>query len=410
VSAVPGPVSSSVPGPVSAAGGSGKPLEGVRILDLSWIGVGCIATWLLADLGAEVIKVEPPDGSDNLRTLAPHVRGVGINHLVFDRHKRSLAVNLRTEEGREAYRAVAKTADAVIEGMRTGVADRLGIGYPALSELNPALTYVTLPGYGAGGPLSAVAGHDLNFDALAGVLSMTYPGPIGPPPVQAGDYFGATLAALAVVSGILRGRSTGQGGMIESSLFDGAMFAMAIPHARALTTGEDVVPERYVLVGEFACYSVYECAGGGHLAVGALEPHFWKRFCELAGIDDGGHQYTPGKQDGLRATVGAVLRTRTRDEWVAHFGTEDVCVSPVLSVAEAVRGEHFTARGGVATVRHPDGGTAEVPAAPLKVGKAVDVAELPAVGQGTRELLRDAGMTTERIDELAATGNVKADP
>jgi alpha-methylacyl-CoA racemase len=388
-----------------------RPLEGVRVLDLSWIGVGCIATWLLADLGAEVIKVEPPDGSDNLRTLAPLVRGVGINHLVFDRHKRSLAVNLRTEEGREAYQAVAAGADAVIEGMRTGVADRLGIGYQTLSELNPALTYVTLPGYGSGGPLSAVAGHDLNFDALAGVLSMTYPGPIGPPPVQAGDYFGATLAALAVVSGILRGRSTGQGGMIESSLFDGAMFAMAIPHARALAMGGEVTPDKYPLVGELACYSSYECSDGGYLAVGALEPHFWNKFCELAGIDDGDHhQYTPGKQDDLRATVAATIKTRTRDEWVAHFGTEDVCVSPVLSIAEAVRGEHFVARGGVATVRHPNGGTAEVPAAPLKAGKPIDVAELPAVGQGTRELLRDAGMTPERIDELAATGNVKADP
>jgi len=231
----------------------------------------CIATWLLADLGAEVIKVEPPDGSDNLRTLAPKVEGAGINHLVFDRHKRSLAVNLRTDEGREAYRAVAATSDAVIEGMRTGVADRLGIGYPALRDLNPALTYVTLPGYGSGGPLSTVAGHDLNFDALAGVLSMTWPGPIGAPPVQAGDYFGATLAALGVVSGVLQARATGQGSAIESSLFDGAMFSMAIPHARALAMGGEVTPDSYPLVGELACYGSYECADGRYLAVGALE-------------------------------------------------------------------------------------------------------------------------------------------
>jgi crotonobetainyl-CoA:carnitine CoA-transferase CaiB-like acyl-CoA transferase len=389
---------------------TGKPLAGVRVLDLSWIGVGCIATWLLADLGAEVIKVEPPDGSDNLRTLAPHVRGVGINHLVFDRHKRSLAVNLRTEEGREAYRAVVASADAVIEGMRTGVADRLGIGYSVLRESNAGLTYVTLPGYGAGGPLSAVAGHDLNFDALAGVLSMTYPGPVGPPPVQAGDYFGATLAALAVVSGVIQGRASGQGSLIESSLFDGALFAMAIPHARALATGEDVVPERYVLVGEFACYSVYECADGGHLAVGALEPHFWGKFCELAGIDDGGHQYTPGEQDALRARVASVIGTRTRAEWVAHFGDADVCVSPVLSVAEAVRGEHFTARGGVARVRHPDGSPVAVPAGPLKVAADTGMASLPAVGEGTRELLLDAGLSASRIAELAASGNVQVDP
>jgi crotonobetainyl-CoA:carnitine CoA-transferase CaiB-like acyl-CoA transferase len=238
---------------------------------------------------------------------------------------------------------------------------------------------------------------------------MTYPGPVGPPPVQAGDYFGATLAALAVVSGILQGRATGQGSMTESSLFDGATFAMAIPHARALAMGDEVTPDRYPLVGELACYASYECADGRHIAVGALEPHFWKGFCSLAGIDDGGEQYTPAAQHGLRARVASVLKTRTRDEWVAHFGDADVCVSPVLSVAEAVRAEHFAARGGVGGVRHPDGSVVRVPAAPLKVGEPVDVAHLPAVGEGTRELLADAGLTAERIDELAATGNVKAD-
>lgn len=386
----------------------GGPLSGCRILDLSWLGVGCIATWLLAELGADVVKVEPPDGSDNLRTLPPHVDGAGINHLVFDRYKRSLAVNLRTEEGREAYLAVARTADAVVEGMRTGVADRLGIGYAAMKEINPAITYVTLPGYGSGGPLSTVAGHDINFDALAGVLSMTWPGPVGAPPVQAGDYFGASLAALAVVSGILQGRNGGEGAAIESSLFDGAMFSMAIPHARALAMGGEVTPDAYPLVGELACYGSYECADGRHLAVGALEPHFWAKFCELAGVDDGGHQYTPGKQEELREKVAAVVRTRTRDEWVEHFGSEDACVSPVLSIAEAVRNPHSVARGGIGKVQHPNGSVVEVPVGPLRVGERPEVAQLPAVGAGTREMLLEAGLSTERIDELVATGNVKA--
>jgi crotonobetainyl-CoA:carnitine CoA-transferase CaiB-like acyl-CoA transferase len=388
------------------------PLQGVRILDLSWVGVGCIATWTLAELGAEVIKIEPPDGSDNLRTLAPKVHGHGVNHLVFDRHKKSLPVNLRTPEGREAYLAVAKTADAEVEGMRTGVADRLGIGAAALREVNPRLTYVTLPGYGSGGPLSSVAGHDINFDAIAGVLSMTWPGPVGPPPVQPGDYFGAALAALAVVSGVLQGRSCGSGVQAESSLFDGAMFSTVIPQAHALMMGADVRPESYPLIGAFACYGTYASADGQLLAIGPLEPHFWKRFCELAEIDDDGAQYDPQRQDELRQKISEALSRRTREEWIAHFGTEDVCVSPVLTLSEAIHHPHVRERNGISKVLHPDGQVLEAPGPPLRIaGRDLSqVASVPALGEGARELLLEAGLSKDRVDELTAAGFVYAPP
>lgn len=386
------------------------PLEGVRVIDLSWVGVGCIATWLLAELGAEVIKIEPTDGSDNLRSLPPKVGGLGVNHLVFDRHKKSLPIDLRSAEGREAFLCVAKSADAVIEGMRTGVADRLGIGATALQKINPKLTYVTLPGYGSGGPLSSLAGHDVNFDALAGVLSMTWPGPAGPPPVQVGDYFGASLAALAVVSGVMKGRATGAGATVESSLFDGAMFSMVIPQAQALMLNLDVKPGNYMLVGGLACYSTYECADGKRLAVGAFEPPFWKRFCEMAGIDDDGAHYDPARQDMLRDRVAAALKQKTRDEWVAHFGNEDVCVSPVVSVAEAVELPHVRERGRIVKVEHPDGSLVEAPSSPLRfAGSATDSpARVPGLGEGARELLLEVGLTAERIDELSEGGFITA--
>ncbi|GEL22290.1 CoA transferase [Pseudonocardia sulfidoxydans NBRC 16205] len=386
------------------------PLAGVRVLDLSWIGVGCITTWLLAELGADVWKVEPVDGTDNARTMEPLVRGVGVNHLVFDRGKRSLPVNLRLPAGRDVFLAVAGTVDVVVEGMRPGVADRLGIGAGALRERRPALSYVTLPGYGSGGPLSGAAGHDLNYAAMAGVLSMARQETTAPAPVQVADWLAATLAALAAVSGVLQAGRTRDGVVAESSLFDGAMFSLVVAQAQALMLGVDVGARTSMLSGELACYSVYRCADGELLAVAALEERFWQRFCALTGIDDGGAQHDRGRQDLLRATVAEVLATRSRAEWLAVFGDEDVCVSPVLTVAEGLRLPHVRERAGVGWLRHPDGSVVEAPAMPLHLGPpdATRVARTPALGEGARELLGSAGLATEEIERLHAAGVVHA--
>lgn len=391
------------------ADGAG-PLAGVRVLDLSWIGVGCITTWLLAELGADVWKIEPVDGSDNARTMEPLVRGVGVNHLVFDRGKKSLPVNLRLPEGRDVYLAVAKTVDVVVEGMRPGVADRLGVGAKALQELHPAVSYVTLPGYGSGGPLAATAGHDLNYAAMAGVLEMARQDTPTPAPVQVADWLAASLAALAAVSGVYQAGRTRNGLVAESSLFDGAMFSLVVAQAQALMLGIDVSARTSMLGGELACYAVYSCADGEPLAVAALEERFWRRFCGLTGIDDEGAQHDRSRQDRLRATVAEVLATRSRAEWLALFGDEDVCVSPVLSVAEGLRHPHVRERAGVVRMRHPDGSVVDAPAAPLRLApqNAAGIASTPGLGEGARELLGSAGLTTAEIDGLHAAGVVHA--
>ncbi|MCW0216124.1 MAG: CoA transferase [Pseudonocardia sp.] len=386
------------------------PLAGVRVLDLSWIGVGCITTWLLAELGADVWKIEPVDGSDNARTMEPLVRGIGVNHLVFDRGKKSLPVDLRHPEGRRVYRTVAGAVDVVVEGMRPGVADRLGVGAEALRRRNPALSYVTLPGYGSGGPLSARAGHDLNYAAMAGVLSMARHEHPAPAPVQVADWLAASLAALAAVSGVHQAGRTRRGVVAESSLFDGAMFSLVVAQAQALMLGLDVGPRTSMLNGELACYAVYRCADGEPLAVAALEERFWRRFCALTGIDDEGAQHDRTRQDRLRATVAGVLATRTRAEWLALFGDEDVCVSPVLSVAEGLQLPHVRERAGVTRMQHPDGSVVEAPAAPLRLGPhgTVDVARTPALGEGARELLGLGGLPVAEIDRLHGAGVVHA--
>ena len=386
------------------------PLAGIRVLDLSWIGVGCITTWLLAELGAEVWKIEPVDGSDNTRTLAPLVRGIGVNHLVFDRGKKSLPVDLRDPRGRDTYRAVAGRVDVVVEGMRPGVADRLGIGAAALREVDPTLTYVTLPGYGSGGPLSGRAGHDLNYAATAGVLSMSRQAPPGPAPVQVADWIAATLAALAAVSGVYQAGRTARGAVAEASLFDGAMFSLVIAQAQALMLDLDVGPGTSMFNGELACYAVYTCADGGELAVAALEPRFWTRFCTLTGIDDEGAQHDRCRQDWLRDRVAGVLATRSRDDWLTLLGDEDVCVSPVLSVAQALQLPHVRERGGVVAMEHPDGTVLDAPAAPLRLGPGVAavLARPPALGEGARELLGLAGIPPVEIDRLHQAGVVYA--
>ena len=342
-----------------------RPLDGFRILELSWLGPGCVTTWLLADLGAEVVKVEPPDGSDNVRSFAPFVDGEAVSHLVVDRGKKSLAVNLRDQRGRDAFLAVANTADAIVEGFRPGVADRLGIGYDQLRTSNPKITYCSVSGFGAGGPLERVAAHDLNYVARTGMLAMQPPDVLSPLPLQAADYLGAALAAYGVTAGLLQAARTGVGIEVEASLFDGALYSLMLPLAMQLMLGLQPVGGTHMLVGGLACYGVYQCRDGALLTVATLEHKFWQRFCAVAGMAEeaGLNHHDPALQPRLRQRIAEVLASRDRDDWLAAFEGEDVCVAPVL---------------------------------------------VPAVGEHTAALLTEAGLSTTDVERLAHDGVVCA--
>jgi alpha-methylacyl-CoA racemase len=385
-----------------------KPLAGVRVMDMSWLGPGCVTTWLLAELGAEVVKVEPPDGSDNVRNFPPFAApGVAVGHLALDRGKRSLALDLRDEGAKEAYRRVAATADAVVEGFRPGVADRMGVGYARLRELRPSIVYCAVTGYGAGGPLSATAGHDLNYLAQAGLLAMSEGRPM-PLPLQPADYLGAALAAYGVAAGVVKARATGEGTCIESSLFDGVLYSMVLPLSQSLTLGLDHGPGEHFLAGGVACYQVYACADGRHLTVAALEPKFWRRFVELVGLPVAyvERQNDPTFQDEMKRGVAAAIAGRTLDAWMEVFVGEDVCVAPVLGLAEAARQGQIAERGGIARVRH-GGNDYEVLAGPLRVQgddtvSDTSVATVPSVGADSRALLVEAECSEEMIADLEA--------
>lgn len=387
---------------------SAAPLEGTRILDLSWHGPGHAATWLLAELGAEVIAVEPPGGDPFLRRFPPLVDGISVVHLHHGRGKRSFTVNLRDPRGRDAFLSLADTADAVVDGMRPGVAEDLGIGYETIRARNARITYCSVSGFGSGGPLETVAGHDLNYVTQAGMFAMSRSGERPRPlPLQAADYLGSALAALGVLAGIENARRTGEGVFVEASLLDAALFALGAPLAMHLMGSMEPGPDCLPVYGTMACYDTYRCADGRYVSVAAVEPEFFARLCELLGLEDcATAQLDPRRQDEIRSRIEEAFAKRTRDEWLDLFDGEDVCVAPVLSIPESAAHPHVRARQGIATVVHPNGRAVEAVASPLKI-KGLDrggPSRVPEPGQDTASLLEEIGMSQTEIETLVTEG------
>jgi len=322
-------------------------LHGLRVLDLTFYLPGPYATLFLADLGAEVIKIEHPAGGDPLRALGPggaHPAG-SVFFRAVNRNKKSVCLDLKTAKGRELFLDLAATADAVVEQFRPGVAARLGIGYEAVRSRDGRVTYVSLTGYGQTGPLSGAAGHDLNYMAWSGLLSLFQEGGRLPlPPIQIADLNGGNLAAIALLTGMLSARLTGRGSYVDVSMTDGLLSLMGLTVANHLAGGRPPTRESLFLAGHEPQYNVYQAADGRFLSVGALEPRFWHTLCEVLAEAD---------PEGKPATVIAasaeetarVFAQKTADEWMSLLEGLDVCVAPVLTVAEALRSDYVRERG-----------------------------------------------------------------
>jgi crotonobetainyl-CoA:carnitine CoA-transferase CaiB-like acyl-CoA transferase len=311
------------------------PLDGIRILDLTRLLPGAFATALLADLGADVIKIEQPGGGDPMRAYEPKIGSSSGFTWVTDRNKRSLVLDLR-KQGEDLLRLV-EGADALIESFRPGVMERLGLGYEALSAVNPALVYVSVSGYGADGPLARAAGHDINYIGRAGLLGVTERPSV--PGVQIADLAGGSLLGVAgLLAALVRAKTTGEGDHVDVAMTDGAFALQAVNLGAYFADGR--VPD--MLTGGIPCYGVYECADGRWLTVGALEPPFWREFCAAVERDDlVGRQFDPSAREDVRA----LLSGRTRDEWLAVFAGRDACVGPVNSLAEAIDDPQLRHRG-----------------------------------------------------------------
>ena len=383
------------------------PLSGVRVLDLTRLLPGPVCTLHLADLGADVIKVEDTGAGDYARTLGASTGAPSAFFRMVNRNKRSVALDLKDARGRDAFLALARGADVVVESFRPGVVAALRVGYEATREVRPSIVYASISGYGQTGPRAHAAGHDVNYLGVAGVLDQT--GVRGGAPalsnLQIADLLGGALtAAVAILAGVVHAQRTGRGRYIDVAMADAVLahniFALHALEQRGRTAprGEDL------LTGGVPCYGVYPTKDGRWLAVGALEDKFWRTLCATLGRSDlAGHGLAIGDEGArVRAELEAVFRTRTLAEWVRRFEGVDACVTPVATLDEALADPQFASRGMVVT--DADGARSyappwTMPDSPFRIARPA-----PVQGEHTREVLREAGFGEAAIDGLIGSG------
>lgn len=352
-----------------------RPLEGMIIVDFTRMAPGGTATLLLADLGATVHKIEHPIGGDDTRHLRPSVgEDSSAQHQYMDRGKHSHRADLKDPADRARVLELVAGADAVIESFRPGVADRIGIGYPALHELNPALVYVSLSGYGQTGPRAAAAGHDLNFVGRAGLLGEEVPRAL-----QA-DVTGGILAALALVSGISRARAQGAGAHVDLALADAALLLGGMQLAESLASQQLGEPVETPLDGRSPCYQMYRCADGRSMTVAAIEPKFWWRTLELIGHPE---WFERQHDASLIAELAAVFASEPQQHWVQLLDEGETCVTAVLSAEDMLADEHVRGRGSLRAYDSPAGPLWQV-ASPFRDLTAAAADRLPEPQYSTR--------------------------
>jgi crotonobetainyl-CoA:carnitine CoA-transferase CaiB-like acyl-CoA transferase len=384
------------------------PLAGIVVLDLTRLLPGGYGTLLLADLGADVVKVEEPGRGDYIRLTPPLVDGQSAAHRALNRGKRSITLDLKAAEGAAILRRLAARADVLVESFRPRVMDRLGLGYEALSAENPALVYCAITGYGQTGPYRDRVGHDINYVGLGGVLSMT--GSPGGPPVipgvQVADLAGGILGAVGILAALVERRTTGKGRFADVSMLDGVISWLSIHAGSYLATREVPGAGAAPLSGAYACYRVYRTKDGRHLTVGALEPRFWEALCVALGcpelIED---QYgPPARQAEIADRLQAVFLRRTRDEWLDALGDVPACVGRVNDVAEALADPQVRHRNMVA---HVDGeAVGPGPALKLSGFEPGPFRPAPGLGEHTADVLASIGMDEHEVEALRARGVV----
>ena len=397
------------------------PLEGLRVLDLSRLLPGPFCSLLLADFGADVVKVEDTGVGDYARWVAPKVEGVEDSaasafFLALNRNKESIRLDLKTAEGREVLLRLARDADVLLESFRPGVLDRLGVGYEALRAVNPGIVYCAISGYGQDGPYRDRSGHDLNYLGVVGLLGLT--GDRGGPPVQAAGQIadiggGALMAAFGIMAALRERDRSGQGQVVDVSMADGALSWLGMIAAGALATGRAPRRGDLELGGRLVCYRPYACSDGW-VTLGALEPKFWQAWCRGVGREDLiAHQFDePGGT--AHGEIEAIFAGRTRAEWQAFASEHDCCLEPVLELDEALRSDLVREREMVVDVDQPGAGApVRLLGVPVKLSRTPGDPNRrpgPSLGEHTHALLAAAGYSDEEVAALVERGAVAGPP
>ena len=394
------------------------PLDGLRVLDLSRLAPGPYCSMLLADMGAEVIMIEEagrPRGRRSAEAQAapdPNEERRRYSSYALGRGKRSIGLNLKSEQAREIFYALAESADVVLEGFRPGVVQRLGVDWPTLRGINPRLVYCSLSGFGQSGPYAAHVGHDINYIAIGGALGMIGDREAGGRPAIPANIIadfagGGLMAAFAILCALqARGRS-GEGQYIDLAMSDGVLSLITSALAGREGAGADMRPAAHMLNGAAPHYQVYETSDGRWFSVGSMEPYFYANLCRALGceefIADQGSTDPPRRAE-IAQRFAEIFKTKTAEQWHALLNEVDICAKPVLSLDEALADEHNLARGMIVEVDTPDGGrmrqagiAPKLSATPGRVRGGA-----PRRGQDSEALLASLGFTAAAAAELRA--------
>jgi alpha-methylacyl-CoA racemase len=389
-------------------------LSGVRVLDLSRLLPGGFCSLLLADFGAEVLKVEDTGMGDYIRWSPPFYEGADESarsalFLALNRGKRSIRLDLKSDRGREVLLRLVREHDVLLESFRPGVMERLGVGYERLREENPRLVYCAVTGYGQDGPYTARSGHDMNYLGLNGLLGLS--GDAGGPPVQSAGQIadlggGALMAAFGILAALRERERSGEGQLVDVSMFDGSLSWLALVAAKYLADGAPPQRGGLELAGGLVCYRPYACRDGW-VTLGALEPKFWQEWCRGVGRDDLVEKQFERPGSEAHAEVERIFMERTREEWSAFASEHDCCLEPVLGLDEALDSELVRAREMVLGLDQP-GAEQDVRliGVPVKLSRTpgAPAGPGPALGEHTEEVLTSLGYSSEEIASLLEAG------